>query len=152
MRIHVRPATVADLDDLVANAKGVALESEALELDDATVARGVKALLDDPAKGRALVAEADGRTVGSMYLTAEWSDWHAAWYWWIQSAYVRPTARGKGVFRALHEAACAMGRQEGAHAVRLYVERHNERGLRTYQRLGMTETAYLVYEQRLGPA
>ncbi len=70
------------------------LQAEGITLDDAVVRRGVKAILDDPRKGRLFVAEDGGKVVGSTYVTFEWSDWHEAWYWWIQSAFVVPETDG----------------------------------------------------------
>lgn len=35
-----------------------------------------------------------------MLLTREWSDWRDGVFWWIQSVYIVPEARGGGVYRA----------------------------------------------------
>lgn len=125
---------------------GNALESEGVRLDAATARKGVAQLLADPAKGRAFVAEADGHILGSTYVTFEWSDWHAAWYWWIQSVYVDPAWRGRHVYTALYRAVQQAARKEGVRAVRLYVEGHNEPALRAYRGHGMNETPYKVFE------
>ena len=52
-----------------------------------------------PAQGALFVAEEEGTCSGQLMLTFEWSDWRNGWIWWIQSVYVRPEARRRGVFR-----------------------------------------------------
>ncbi|MEA3202431.1 MAG: hypothetical protein QOI63_97 [Thermoplasmata archaeon] len=150
--VTVRAALPGDLDALVRSTLGNALESEGVRLDEATARRGVQALLADPHKGRVFVAEADGAVVASTYVTFEWSDWHAAWYWWIQSVYVAPAWRGRHVYpaldRAIQEAARAAG---DVRAVRLYVESHNAPALRAYRGHGMKQAPYDVFEWVVSP-
>lgn len=129
------------------NTVAMAHESEGMTLDVATVRRGTDALLADVHKGRVFVAADGPRVLGSTYVTWEWSDWHAAWYWWIQSVYVVPTARGQHVYTALYRAVQDAARKAGdVRSVRLYVEGHNKDALRAYRGHGMTETPYKVFE------
>jgi ribosomal protein S18 acetylase RimI-like enzyme len=151
--VTVRAARASDADALLASTLGNALESEGIRLDAATARRGVQALLADPAKGHAFVAEAEGRIVASTYVTFEWSDWHAAWYWWIQSVYVQPAWRGRHVYTALYRAVQDAARAAGnVRAVRLYVESHNAPALRAYRGHGMEQAPYEVFEWVVGPA
>ena len=83
---------------------------EGKTLDPAVLAAGVAAGLADPHKGLYFVAEEGGEVVGQLMLTIEWSDWRNGWIWWIQSVYVRPDARRRGVFRPLYEHVHAGGR------------------------------------------
>lgn len=55
----------------------MALESEGLVLDGDVVARGVKAALEDESKGSYIIAEVGGKTVASLMITREWSDWNS---------------------------------------------------------------------------
>ena len=148
--LEVRAARTADLAAIADFNAAMALETEARALDRAVLGRGVERAFGDPARGRYFVAESEGRVVGCLMLTTEWSDWRDGWFWWIQSVYVAPAARGRGVYAALHghvrEAAHAAGDVVG---LRLYAERHNERAQRTYRRLGMVETDYLLFEELL---
>lgn len=147
MNVTVRPARPGDLEALTRNTIGMALESEAIHLDEAVVRRGVAALLADPQKGQLFVAADGDQVVGSTYVTFEWSDWHAAWYWWIQSVYVAPDCRGHHVYTALYRAVQqAARRAKDVRSVRLYVEAHNEEALRAYRGHGMAETPYKVFE------
>jgi GNAT superfamily N-acetyltransferase len=149
----VRAATPADADELVASTLGNALDSEGLRLDPARARAGVEAILADPGRGRFFVAaDAAGRVAGSCYVTFEWSYWHAAWYWWVQSVHVRSPLRRQGVYRALHAAVLEQARREGVRSVRLYVERANGAAIAAYAALGMERTPYEVWESVLHPA
>jgi ribosomal protein S18 acetylase RimI-like enzyme len=80
-------------------------------------------------------------------ITYEWSDWRNGNFWWIQSVYVRPDARGRGVFRRLYQAVEEAARKSGESCgLRLYVEGENERAQRVYEGLGMKSTSYRFYE------
>lgn len=150
MALTVRPAQAEDLEALVHGNAELARESEGKNLDVATLRSGVAALLADAGKGRYFVAEADGRYAGQLLITYEWSDWRCGWFWWIQSVYVAPAARGQGVYRRLHEHVATLARQAGdVVGLRLYVEENNRRAQRVYQQCGMASAHYLVMEQLL---
>ncbi len=125
----------------------MALETERRRLNRARVQRGVRALLKDPAKGTYHVAEAGGAVAGQLLITHEWSDWRDGDFWWIQSVYVAPEFRQRGVFRALfnhvHKLAKARNSVCG---LRLYMHAENSRARRTYERLGMRRSNYEVFE------
>jgi len=147
---RIRPARAEDLATIAKFNVAMAQETEGKAIDLATLTSGVEKVFADPARGRYLVAELDGRLAGCLLVTTEWSDWHDAWYWWIQSVYTTPEARGRGVYSALHEKVREEARAAGdVAAIRLYVERHNTRAQRTYRNLGMIDSDYLVYEERL---
>ena len=128
----------------------MAQETEGLALDDARTLAGVRAVLADEKRGFYLVAEREGAVVGQLMITTEWSDWRNAWFWWIQSVYVLPAHRRTGVFRALHdEVLRQVAARDDVCGVRLYVEKDNTRAQQTYQDLGMAQTDYLLFEQRV---
>src|SRR6188508_1857513 len=102
--LKVRPACIEDLDALVQGNLNLAEETERLQLDSTTLRQGIRALLESRAPGRYLVAEFEGRVVGQVLVTFEWSDWRNRTVWWIQSVYVAANARGAGVFRTLYDA------------------------------------------------
>jgi GNAT superfamily N-acetyltransferase len=150
----LRDATRADVDALVEFNAALAWETEHRRLDPAVLRPGVAAVFDDARRGFYLVAERDGAVIGGLLVTFEWSDWRCGEWWWVQSVYVRPQARGQGVFGALYRAIEARARAAGAVGLRLYVERDNLRAQRTYATLGMDETHYRLYERPFiaGPA
>jgi ribosomal protein S18 acetylase RimI-like enzyme len=150
----LRRATPADADRLVDFAIAMALETEQKALARETVEAGVRALLDDAGHGECLVAvDGTGAVVGTLSVTYEWSDWRNGVFWWIQSVYVAPEHRRRGVFGALYaELEGRARRAPGVIGLRLYVERDNTRAMATYGALGMRETPYRVYETEFDPA
>ena len=145
----IRPARVEDVETIVDFNARMAQETEGLGLDRSTLSAGVRAVFEKPTGARYFVAEIDGRVVGQLMLTDEWSDWRNGPIWWIQSVYVAPEFRGCGVFRALYQHVEALAREQGAAGLRLYVEQDNAAAQRTYERLGMTMTHYRVMERML---
>ena len=149
---RIRPATPDDAATIVDFNRRLARESEHRELDPETIAAGVRAILADPAKGRYFVAEGEGTIVGQMMHTWEWRDWRNGEIWWLQSVYVAPEHRGRGVFRQLfeHVRVQASGRPDVV-GLRLYVEKENQAARSTYLNLGMEETGYFVLERMFSP-
>ena len=148
--IFVRPARQADVSLMARWAEAMAFETEHKQLDAAVVTRGIQRAFDDPAKGRYFIAEIDGRPAGTLMFTLEWSDWRDGWWWWIQSVYVTPGQRRRGVYRALYEHVLALARAEpDVCGIRLYVERDNVPALRTYEVLGMVDSGYRLLEVEL---
>ena len=146
--VSVRSAVSGDASQLIEFNLAMAMESEDKGLDRATLAAGVEHLIEHPLDGFYLVAELAGVPAGSLMVTYEWSDWRAGRFWWIQSVYVKPEYRRKGVYSALHRSV----RERALSApdtcgIRLYVERENAGAQATYASLGMSETAYRLYEE-----
>ena len=142
----IRPATVEDLDVLVSGNMALAEESESVRLDASTLRLGIQALLESRAPGRYWVAELDGRVIGQLLITYEWSDWRNRMVWWIQSVYVLPDARGHGVMPALYDHARREAQAAGAGGLRLYVDTSNTRAQAVYAALGMNGDHYRVFE------
>ena len=148
---RIRPATEADAETIAAFNEAMARETEGKTLDPATIRAGVRSLLSRPSLGFYLLAGEDGTPAGQLMITYEWSDWRCGVFWWIQSVYVRPGFRGKGVYRALHERVRQMAKEAGGVCgFRLYVEKENTAAQATYRRLGMHETRYLLFEEPSG--
>lgn len=145
--LTVRPATLADAEVLVDFNCRLAAETEHKQLDRDTVSRGVRRALADPAKARYFVACLEGRPIGQVMHTWEWSDWRNGYFWWLQSVYVAPAHRGRGVFRALFEHLRALAEADPeVIGLRLYVEQENTAARQAYARLGLAPTGYLVLE------
>jgi len=148
MHLMIRGARSADVEVICEFNRRMAKETENKELDAAVLRAGVQAMLTDPQKGRYLVAEIDGKVVGQLGVTCEWSDWRNGMFWWIQSVYVAAEARRQGIFRRLYEALLQAARAEAnVIGVRLYVEHDNHIAQATYRELNMVMTSYHVMEQ-----
>ncbi|HEY6940658.1 GNAT family N-acetyltransferase [Dokdonella sp.] len=145
--LHVREAVVGDLAFLADCNAAMALETERKRLDRGVLERGIAGVFADRRRGFYLVCEDADAALGCLLVTYEWSDWRNGDWWWLQSVYVVPGARRRGVFRALYDAVRErLATDAAAIGLRLYVERDNARAQATYAALGMSETAYRLYE------
>ncbi|MEQ8206704.1 MAG: GNAT family N-acetyltransferase [Woeseia sp.] len=147
MDIDVRDARPTDAATLVAFNAAMATETEGRQLDLSLLQPGVSAPLTDPSKGRYWVAEVNGRIVGQIMVTWEWSDWRNGSMWWIQSVYVHPDFRRQGVFARLYRHVESQAREDPhSCGLRLYVESDNTSAQQTYLALGMNRPGYQVME------
>lgn len=146
-RASARAATKLDLDAILAFQMAMAQETEGRALDPQTVRAGVAAVFESPDKGSYVVAEMDGKVVGSVLVTFEWSDWRNAHFWWLQSVYVLPEYRRRGVLRALltHVRDLAINRGDIC-GLRLYAEHSNAVAQKAYSSLGLSRSHYDMYE------
>ena len=150
MNYVTRRAQDKDLDSLVSFTVAEAREAEGAELDPSIVRRGVEAGLSDRAIAMYWVVESDkGEIVASTSVLREWSDWHAQYYWWIQSMYVVPDHRGRGLVDTLIGKVSAEARDSGAADLRLYVHEQNSRATRAYRRCGFSNLPYRIMSKHL---
>lgn len=146
--MNVRLARAEDVGPLVEFNQAMALETEGKTLDPKKITPGVAAVFTDDKKGFYVVAESQAGIVGGLMVTYEWSDWRNAWFWWIQSVYILPEARGKRLYSRMYEfvrqQAAAVGNVCG---FRLYVENDNYHAQKVYDAVGMRASHYLMYEE-----
>ena len=195
--LALRKAALGDVATIVAFQVAMALETEGLALDAATVTRGVTRPLTAPhvadyyvatlpraafdaleaTSGSADAAKTEATApveaapapavgaapmpinedpsghvvVGTLMITFEWSDWRAGDMWWIESVFVRPCARRRGVFTALYRHVEALANADDSVAgLRLYVEDDNASAMAAYERLGMRVEHYRMMEAPKG--
>jgi GNAT superfamily N-acetyltransferase len=145
--LRYREATVDDAGAIVEFQLAMARETEELELDRAILSSGVAAVFADAARGRYFVAEEEGRVIASLMITYEWSDWRAGMVWWIQSVYVVPELRRRGVYAGLYNHVKTFVDADVAiRGIRLYVDERNKAAQEVYARLGMNGEHYRVFE------
>lgn len=148
--LEIRDARSDDHALIVSWNEALARESENMELDVTTLARGVSHALENPSQARYYIAELGGVPAGQLMLTQEWSDWRNGVFWWIQSVYVAESFRGRGVFRGLYEHVSGLARDaSGVCGLRLYVHTGNTVAIEVYRRLGMGDGHYRVMEAAL---
>lgn len=149
--IRVRLAEPSDAPIIIEFNQRMAEETENKRLAPEIISAGVTSVFADRQRGFYLVAENEQKeVVGCLLVTFEWSDWRNAWFWWIQSVYVRADFRGTGVYRKLYTWIKEEARTKGdICGFRLYVEKENTTAQRVYERLGMNECHYLMYEEML---
>lgn len=147
VELTVRPPTLADGAIIADFNCRLARESEGRELTPEVIAAGVLAVLEARAESEYFLAECDGRVIGQMMLTREWSDWRNGWFYWIQSVYVAADYRRQGVFTYLYrEVVSRVEARADTVGLRLYVESHNREASKTYEKLGLLPTGYEVLE------
>jgi ribosomal protein S18 acetylase RimI-like enzyme len=149
---NIRKALPADASVIAQFNIAMARETEGKELLPQVIHAGVANLMANPERGFYIVCEIDegpiSSLMGSLMVTTEWSDWRNGNFWWIQSVYVKPVHRQKGVYSAMYEHLKQLAASEAnVCGFRLYVEHENSKAQKTYQSLGMTETDYLMYEE-----
>lgn len=149
--LNVRLAKPEDAVSIASFSAAMALETEGRRLDLNRLHLGTIALIEAPARGFFIVAELEQggrrRLLGQLMVTYEWSDWRNGVFWWVQSVYVAPDWRRRGIYRTIHE--YIMGRAQAdpqVCGIRLYVERDNQTAQTVYQRVGLTPSGYAVYE------
>ncbi len=145
--VRVRLASEEELETIVDFQLKMALETENMKLDEKTLFDGVQAVFLDPKKGKYLVAEFEDQIAASMMITHEWSDWRNKWIFWLQSVYVRPEFRGKGVFRELYEHIQLVAQSDDrVGGLRLYVDKNNQAAAEVYKAVGMDGEHYKLFE------
>jgi ribosomal protein S18 acetylase RimI-like enzyme len=149
MNFTIETATQTHLQAIVDFNQKMAIETENKVLEDAVILAGVEAILVDPTKGFYLLAIENNNVLGQLMITKEWSDWRNRHIWWIQSVYVHPEFRKKGVYKSLYKHTTTLAQREGVKEIRLYVEKENKLAQDVYENLGMNESYYKMYEAKL---
>ena len=145
--VRYREANVRDAITIVDFQQAMARETEDVELHRPIVSRGVEAVFEDRNLGRYFVAEAGANLVASLLITYEWSDWRNGFVWWIQSVYVRPEYRRRGLYAGLYAFVKKLAEaNEIVKGIRLYVDKRNISAQEVYTRLGMNGEHYQVFE------
>jgi ribosomal protein S18 acetylase RimI-like enzyme len=145
--MNIRLANTNDHEKLVAFQIAMAKETEDMELDKATVEKGVRAVLNDCNKGKYYVAEDNGEVVASLLTTYEWSDWRNGTVLWIQSVFVIPQYRRQGVYSKMYtHIKTIVQNNDNLNGIRLYADKGNNDAQKTYEKLGMNQEHYVMFE------
>lgn len=144
---NIRKATQEDAEIIARFNIEMALETENKVLQQEKIENGVRSLFKRPELGFYMVAEVEGTVIGSLMITKEWSDWRNGVFWWMQSVYVVPEFRRKGVYRSMYQKIKELAAQKpDVCGFRLYVENENRIAQKVYSDLGMDETHYKMFE------
>lgn len=128
--------------------QAMAWETEKKELIPEVILAGVTSLLKNPSRGFYIVAETDAKVVACLMITTEWSDWRNGLFWWVQSVFVLPDYRRRGVYRNMYQFIKDLANREpNVCGFRLYVEKDNVRAQSTYAALGMSQSPYSLFEE-----
>lgn len=143
----VRKAKSEDLNSILEFQLAMAKETEGIDLEYKIVKKGVAAVLEDSSKGNYYLAEKNGKVIGSLLTTFEWSDWRNGTVLWIQSVYVVPEFRRKGVYSKLYgHVKNLVLENSDLKGIRLYADKTNDGAHKVYQKLGMSPDHYITFE------
>lgn len=149
--MRVRPALISDLSTIVDFIFEEAIEAEGRTQDRATLERGIStALIDDSFAKYWLLVDDTDEACGCTSVVKEWSDWNAGFYWWIQSMYIAPAHRGQGYLDVLIGAVADAARDERCLELRLYVHNQNKSAIRAYEKVGFTNSPYVIMSKQDG--
>jgi GNAT superfamily N-acetyltransferase len=126
----------------------MAQETENLTLDKDIVFRGVEEVFKDKSKGQYFVALDDqDKCIASLLTVNEWSDWRCKNVIWIHSVYVIESMRSKKVFKEMYLYLKEMvTKSDELGGLRLYVDKTNKKAQSVYQKIGMSNEHYELYE------
>lgn len=138
-----RDATAADLAAIIAllaeDTLGERREDASIPLDPGYEA-AFAAIKSDPGQ-RLIVAEIDGRVIGTMQLsTIPGIAFRGAWRGQIEAVRIAGDLRGRGMGEQLIEYAVEQFRQGGCRFVQLTSHKSRTRAHRFYERLGWTRS------------
>ena len=126
-KIFVRKATLTDAQLLADFMTLQAFETEKKTLDPELIKEGIRGLFDRPQCGQYYVAEENEIVIGMIMIHHEMNLSLGGFVHWINSVYVHPDHRQKGVFRLLydHVRSVAENGYPLVKCIRLYVDLDN---------------------------
>jgi GNAT superfamily N-acetyltransferase len=137
--LTIRPAVPADAEDIVAMVRELALfEREPLANVAASPADIRRDCFDGNPRAEVLIGEMGGRVAGFVLFFHNYSTWLARTGLYIEDLYVRETARGTGLGRALLAAVARLAIARGCRRLDLSVLHWNP-ARKFYERLGFQE-------------
>ena len=119
------------------------------DVPDAVIALTWERLLHGADGMVGLIAEIDGIPRGIANLVFHRSTWSATWYCYLEDLFVDPHARGRGVGRALIEAAYAQADRRGADRTYWATRADNATARALYESIGEL-TEFVQYRRRDG--
>lgn len=145
--MDIKKATIHHAESISDFQQKMAKETENIELDTAILNKGVNAVFNDNTKGIYYVALESNKVIASLLTTYEWSDWRNGCVLWIQSVYVLPEYRQKGVFNKMYaHIKSIVGQSDKYVGLRLYVDKTNLKAQKVYKHVGMDGEHYKLYE------
>lgn len=146
-KFQFREANTADAESIVNFQLAMALETEDLALDKETCTLGVAEVFKNSTRGSYYVVQHENKVIASLLIVPEWSDWRNGEVWWIHSVYVLPEFRKEKVFTQFYDyIKSKVQASTQVRGLRLYVDKRNEVAQRVYQKIGMNNQHYELYE------
>lgn len=141
----VRRAKLSELEKLVEFTLREANEAEGISKNRERVRKGIRTALEDESVAVYwVIQDCRDELIGNVSVVKEWSNWNAGYYWWIQSMYIRPEHRGRGLMKELIQTVRTAARRGKALDLRLYVHKNNERAIKAYIKSGFVDADYRI--------
>ena len=138
MNITTRKAEKSDIQTIAENISNMALEIADKEIAQHTSYKGAEFIMKNSELGFYIVAETQNENVGSLLILNEWSDWNNRMRWRIETVYVSPQYRQKGVYRAMYEFVKKQAQlSPEILELKLETDETNTKARKTYEKLGM---------------
>jgi len=147
---NVRRATIDDLPHILNFIIQEAVESEGRATDLSKLETGISTALNNESIAIYwMLIDQDSQPVGCTSVVKEWSDWNAGYYWWIQSLFIVPEHRGRGLLNVMMDTVAVDAKADSCLEIRLYVHRDNARAIRAYQKAEFQPSDYKIMTKKL---
>jgi GNAT superfamily N-acetyltransferase len=151
--MSIRPATIADTDEIIALIYELALYEKAPEEAKATREQIIDSFFCENPKVFCEIVEVDGDIAGLAIWFLNYSTWQGKHGIYLEDLFIRPQFRGKGFGKALLKHLAAICEARGYGRFQWWVLDWNEPSIEFYKALGavaMDEwTVYRVSEDAL---
>ena len=151
--MQIRPATVADTEEILALIYELAVYEKAPEEAKATRDQIVEGFFGDNPKVFCEIVEADGAIAGLAIWFLNYSTWQGKHGIYLEDLFVRPQYRGKGYGKALLKHLAAICEERGYGRFQWWVLDWNTPAIEFYKSLGAKAmdswTVYRVSEEAL---
>ncbi len=136
VRSTFRPASTHDADELLGMMREMQQDDPwSCRFDEAIVRETVQNLLRNPAYGRVWMIAADGKTVGYIVMSFDYSLEYRGRNAWVDEFFIRAAYRGKGIGAKAMDYFLEQAAALGIQCVHLQVSAGN-RAIELYQRNG----------------
>lgn len=151
--MQIRPATVADTDEILALIYELAVYEKAPDDAKATREQIIEGFFGDAPKVFCEIVEVDGAIAGLAIWFLNYSTWQGKHGIYLEDLFIRPQYRGKGYGKALLKHLAAICEQRGYGRFQWWVLNWNTPAIEFYKSLGakaMSDwTVYRVSEDDL---
>jgi GNAT superfamily N-acetyltransferase len=151
--MQIRPATIADTDEILALIYELAVYEKAPQEARATREQIIEGFFNESPKVFCEIVEVDGAIVGLAIWFLNYSTWQGKHGIYLEDLFVRPQYRGKGYGKALLKHLAAICEERGYGRFQWWVLDWNTPAIEFYKSLGAKAmdswTVYRVSEDAL---
>lgn len=141
--MQIRLANAADIPALCQLLAQLFAQEHEFIVDPQKQARGLAAIIEQPACGQILLAEQDGRVLGMVSLLYSQSTALGAPVAWLEDMVVDAGCRTGGIGSALLTAARELAISQGCRRITLLTDADNQAAQRFYARQGFSASSML---------